>query len=810
MNRWICIHGHFYQPPRENPWLEEIEIQDSAYPYHDWNERITAECYEPNAFSRILDDEKRIVDIVNNYSQMSFNFGPTLLSWLENKAPAVYQAILEADKRSRDKFSGHGSALAQIYNHVIMPLADRRDKWTQVLWGLNDFQSRFGRDPEGMWLPETAVDMETMEIMAEQGIKFVILAPHQASAVRHKDEEEWNEIHNTGIDPSKPYRCLLPSGKAMAVFFYDGPIAHDVAFGKLLENGEAFAGRLLRSFPENNAESNPLVHIATDGETFGHHNRFGDMALSYCLHHLENKDLARITIYAEYLEKYPPEDEVKIREYSSWSCIHGVERWRSDCGCSSGMHPGWTQEWRAPLRQALDELRDRMRVLFEKEIKLYSSGDPWEVRNRYVEVVLDRDRRAVEKFLSTQVKRELHQEDMVKILKLLEMQRNAMLMYTSCGWFFDDISGIETVQVMQYAARALQLAQDLSGEDYETGFVKNLEKAPSNVPGFGNGAWIYEKNVKPAVLDLSRVGAHYAISSLFEEYPEKVRINCYSAEKETYHQEEAGKQKVAVGRVKLRSEILWEEERLGFAVLHFGDHNVMGGVRPYRGEKEFNEMMHAIRENFRRSDITSVINSMDDYFAGHNYSLWHLFRDEKRKVMERILESSMESIEGNFRQIYEHQYPIIQAMKEMKIPLPKALAAPVEIILNHDFKEILGRKNPDMAKLKKLAEKFQRFSFSLDKAGLNLLAKQRLSRLMKDIMSSPQKTKLLKTAEDLFLLFNQMEIQPDLWESQNIYFVLTREHFAEMAKKAELGNQKAREWVSCFRRIGAFLGVKSP
>lgn len=809
MKRWICIHGHFYQPPRENPWLEDIEIQDSAYPYHDWNERIAAECYEPNAFSRILDDEKRIVDIVNNYSQMSFNFGPTLLSWLENKAPGVYQAVLEADKRSRDKFSGHGSALAQAYNHMIMPLAGSRDKRTQIIWGLRDFQSRFGREPEGMWLPETAVDTETLEIMAEQGIKFVILAPHQAAAVRKSGEAEWEEIQNSGIDPGKPYRCPLPSGKSMAVFFYDGPIAHDVAFGGLLKNGETFASRLLQAFPENDSEQNHIVHIATDGETFGHHNRFGDMALSYCLHHLEEKDLARITIYAEYLEQNPPELEVKIQENSSWSCAHGVERWRSNCGCNSGMHPDWTQEWRAPLRKALDELRDRMRDLFEKEMKPHT-GDPWEVRDRYIEVVLNRSKANVENFISSLGRPELYQEDKVKILKLLEMQRNAMLMYTSCGWFFDDISGIETVQVIQYAARALQLAQEVSGEDYQTGFVINLEKAPSNVPELAHGARIYEKHVQPAVLDLFRVGAHYAISSLFEDYPEKLRINCYSAEQEMYHLDEAGKQKLAVGRAKLQSEIVWEEERIGFAVLHFGDHNVMGGVRRYRGEKEFSEMMISVRENFRRSNITGVINSMDDFFADHNYSLWHLFRDEKRKVMERILEFGLKEIEGNFRQIYEYQYPTVQAMKEMKIPLPKALAAPMEIVLNHDFKEMLGRKNPDMKKLKKLAGEFQRFSFSPDKAVLSLLAKRRLGQFMSAVLDSPRDIELLKTTEDLFLLLNQMEIRPDLWESQNIYFMLTRKHFPEMEKKAGLGDQYAREWVACFRRIGTFLGVKSP
>ncbi len=798
MNRWICIHGHFYQPPRENPWLEEIEIQDSAYPYHDWNERIAAECYGPNAFSRILDEEKRIVNIINNYSRISFNFGPTLLSWMEEKDPAVYRAVLEADQTSQERFSGHGSALAQAYNHMIMPLANSRDKRTQVIWGLQDFEHRFGRDPEGMWLPETAADTETLEVMAEMGLKFVILAPHQADS-------------KSPVNPQKPYRCPLPSGKSIAVFFYDGPTSHEVAFGGLLKNGEAFANRLLKAFPEDKEGQNHLVHLATDGETFGHHNRFGEMALSYCLHHLESRNPARITVYGEYLEQNPPEEEVAVLENSSWSCSHGVERWRSNCGCSSGKNPGWNQEWRALLREALDKLRDRMASLYEKEMGAFVK-DPWQVRDRYIDVILDRSENRVRDFLSSHAdhsKREIRPEDRVRMLKLLEMQRNAMLMYTSCGWFFDDISGIETVQVIQYAARALQMAQDISGQDYESEFTQGLRKASSNVPSSGNGARVYEKFVKPAVLDLLRVGAHYAISSLFEDYGEKTRIHCYSAQRESYSLDEAGKQKLAVGRARLRSDIVWEEDRIGFVVLRFGDHNVVGGVRTYKGEKEFNEMMESVREQFRRSNITGVISRMDEYFKDHNYSLWHLFRDKKREVMNRILEDTLKDIEGNFQRIYERHYPTIQAMKEMKIPLPRTLAAPVEFILSKNFYDQLSQENLDLEKLRNLADEFKRWSFTPDKASLSLLARQRLTQAMKKVLESPQDVGLLKTVEDLFLLLDKLAIEPDLWESQNIYFQLTKGHFPNMQQKAGQGNQRAKEWVACFRKIGPYLGVKS-
>src|SRR4051812_11179720 len=279
-SRHICIHGHFYQPPRENPWLEAVETQDSASPYHDWNERITAECYGPNASARILDENDRILKIVNNYASISFNFGPTLLSWLESRSPDTYAAIIDADRISRARFSGHGSALAQAYNHIILPLANARDKRTQVRWGLCDFEWRFGRKPEGMWLPETAVDVDSLEALAAEGIAFTILEPHQAKRVRKIGEKAWSE---TGMDPTMPYRCTLPSGRTIAIFFYDGPISRAVAFENLLARGENLAHRVIGAFADTRKHAQ-VVNIATDGETYGHHHRYGDMALAYALH----------------------------------------------------------------------------------------------------------------------------------------------------------------------------------------------------------------------------------------------------------------------------------------------------------------------------------------------------------------------------------------------------------------------------------------------------------------------------------------------------------------------------------------------
>ena len=503
VKKYICIHGHFYQPSRENPWLEEVELQDSAYPYHDWNQRITEECYSTNAAFLIRDAKKKIVRRVNNYTKISFDFGPTLLSWLQRFAPRTYASILKADKESRKYFSGHGSALAQCYNHIIMPLANSSDKMTQVIWGIKDFEYRFKRRPEGMWLPETAVDLETLELLVKEGIKFTILAPHQAKAVKKIKEGQWQKIEGTKINSRLPYLCRLPSGKTLAIFFYDSVISNEVSFGNLLQNGENFAKRLSSAFA-NNEPCPQLVHIATDGETFGHHHRFGNMALSYCLKKFEEDNLVKNTIYGEYLVNFPPAHEVTILENTSWSCSHGIERWRSDCGCNSGKNPGWKQLWRVYLREAMDWLRDELSRIYEREMSSFVA-DPWSLRNDYIEVVLHRTTGNIERFLTRHVKRELSANKKADIIKLLEMQRQAMLMQTSCGWFFDDISGIEGIQIMLHAARAMQFAKQFSKICLEEKYIVFLKKAKSNNTLIRNGAKVYSRFVKPSIFDTGKV-----------------------------------------------------------------------------------------------------------------------------------------------------------------------------------------------------------------------------------------------------------------------------------------------------------------
>jgi alpha-amylase/alpha-mannosidase (GH57 family) len=589
MERYVCIHGHFYQPPRENAWLEFVEQQDSAYPFHDWNERITAECYAPNGMSRILNGNNDVEQIVNNYARISFNFGPTLLAWMAEKEPEAYRTVQAADKESQNYFGGHGSAIAQSYNHTILPLSNTRDKYTQVYWGLRDFQFRFGREPEGMWLPETAVDLETLEILVRLGIRYTILSPYQARRARRLKGRAWKDVSGGRVDPSVPYEVHLPSGNRITVFFYDGPISRAIAFENLLASGETLASRLMSAFSDQGRSWPQLVHVATDGETYGHHQKHGDMALAYALNYIQTKNLAQLTNYGEYLEKHPPIFEAEICENSAWSCSHGLERWNSNCGCNSGGHQGWDQNWRFPLRQALDWLRDVIAPRYEQKSSILLR-DPWQARNDYIDVILNREPQRRDSFLRSHATHDLTDNEKTLAFKLLEMQRHAMLMYTSCGWFFDELSGIETTQVIQYAGRTLQLYEDIFGESLEPMFLDRLELAKSNIPENKDGRVVYEKLVKPSVVNWRKIAAHYALRSLFEPHPEHERLYCYSVDLSDLTMSDMGRTKLAVGRAKIISEITLESEVLSFGAIYMGEHTMNAGVGVYEREEAYSAL----------------------------------------------------------------------------------------------------------------------------------------------------------------------------------------------------------------------------
>jgi alpha-amylase/alpha-mannosidase (GH57 family) len=486
LDKRICIHGHFYQPPRENPFNGEIAVDPTASPYANWNQRITAECYAPNLRARILDGPgDRFID---NYEWISYDFGPTLLEWLSRHEGETYRAIVASDARSAEHFGGHGSAMAHAYNHLIMPLANTRDKVTQVRWGVADFVSRFGRSPEGMWLPETAVDIETLAALAAEGIAFTVLAPHQVAAV--ETEKGWIDVADQGgIDTRVPYRVDLPDGGSIAVFFYNGSLSQEIAFDGRLEDGRALAHALTRGL---DGKGPALSHVATDGETFGHHHRFGEMALAAAIDEIGEGGSATLTNYAQFLADHPPTTAARVVDRSSWSCAHGVDRWRSDCGCSTGLNPGWDQGWRRPLRDAFDWLRDAVMPDFDTVGgNLFS--DPWQARDDYVEVVLGGD---PETFLNRHLVEGIDGDGRELALGLLEVQREAMLMYTSCGWFFDDVSGQESVLVMRHGGKVIDLMRRLLDRDLEPQFLALVDGAKSNREGL-DGRRLYETEVAP-------------------------------------------------------------------------------------------------------------------------------------------------------------------------------------------------------------------------------------------------------------------------------------------------------------------------
>ncbi len=806
MERYICIHGHFYQPPRENPWLEDIEVQDSAYPFHDWNERITAQCYAPNTVSRLLDGENRIVDLPNNYAKISFNFGPTLLAWMRFKTPETYAAIQAADRISQNNFSGHGSALAQAYNHLIMPLANRRDKYTQVLWGMRDFEFHFGRAPEGMWLPETAVDLETLDLMAEQGLRFTILAPHQARQVRPIGQENWVEVGNGSIDPTMAYQINLPSGRKIAVFFYDGPISAGVAFEGLLKRGEDLAQRLAGAFSEER-QWPQLVHIATDGETYGHHQRFGDMALTYALHYIEENKLAKLTNYGEYLEKYPPTHEVEIIENTSWSCAHGVERWRRDCGCNSGGHPGWNQAWRTPLREALDWLRDTLAPLFEEKAGKFLK-DPWAARNDYIQVLLDRDPKNVDDFLNRQASRELSGEGKVAVLTLMGLQRSAMLMYTSCGWFFDELSGLETVQVIHYAGRALRLMENLDGKGLEADFLERLEQAKSNLAEYENGRLIYENLVKPGMLDLEKVGAHYAVSSLFATYPKQAKIYCYAVDQEDYQFSEVGVAKLAMGRVRITSEITREAVTLNFGALHFGEQNLCTGIQKSKSLESYRATVRDVSDGFATGEFPETMHRLDRHFGACSYSLRSLFRDEQRRVLNHIMEASLEGTRFVYRKGYEHHLPFMRFLIDLGIPLPEPLPCTAQFVLNFNLRQAFELEEIDPEAIQTLLVEAQSLKVNLDNVSLEYTLRGTLKRLAAGFRETPGDFTVLRQLAAAVSIAKTMPFEVILWKIQNVYYEMVHTVLPEWRWKAEHGEAEAKDWLAIFLALGRDLSVK--
>jgi hypothetical protein len=766
-DKWVCIHGHFYQPPRENPWLEAIEPQPSAHPYRDWNERITAECYRPNTAARVVDGHGSIIQIVDNYQRMSFNFGPTLMSWLEEHAPDVHAAVVDADRDSRERFSGHGSAMAQAYNHMIMPLASPRDRLTQVRWGIADFKRRFKRTPEGMWLPECAVDTATLEALAVEGILFTVLAPHQAKAWRPAGGE-WR---TTPIDPGRAYKCKLPSGRSIDLFFYDGQTAQAVAFERLLSDGHQIIARMTGR-PRAEGEEPTLCHIATDGETYGHHHRYGDMALAWALSQVEQGwNGTRLTNYAEFRVKVPATWEVKIHDNSSWSCAHGISRWREDCGCNSGGRPGWNQKWRRPLRDALDWLRDQAAAALDSVGGMLFK-DPWAARDAYIDVLLNDDA-ARDRFLALHASHALSPEERVRALSLMEMARHAMLMFTSCGWFFDELSGIETVQCMQYAARVAELIESVGGDAVEPELVDRLSVAMSNIPDEGNGRQVWQRRVRPAKIDSSKVASHIAVRALVD--PDQARtfdVHGFRCELVDRVERRSGRARMVAANIIVRSALTEAATPLCFAGLYLGEQHVTGGVRPTPAPTEWAAIVEELTSALKTGDVFAAQRVIDHHFPGAQLSLGALLPGRRERVLSAVLGEPIRTAEEQLGDSYDEHAPLIRWLVAHELPVPDLLHTVAEVALR---RRVLANLNSDAASFQQLRQHLAEAAevkVSLDTPEIALAASDALRRLIDRLAAGsdgpagldPLALEVVSRAAEVAA---RMKSSPDLWFAQN-------------------------------------------
>ncbi|MBW4630920.1 MAG: DUF3536 domain-containing protein [Iphinoe sp. HA4291-MV1] len=872
---YVTVHGHFYQPPRENPYLDAIERQPGAAPFHDWNERIHYECYRPNAFARVLNDGGELVKIVNNYEYLSFNIGPTLMSWLERHDVEVYQQILEADAKSCDRLNGHGNAIAQVYNHIIMPLANERDKYTQIRWGKQDFRSRFGRDPEGMWLAETAVDYATLKALVDEGIRFIVLAPSQAQRCRllpTKDNPnpQWHEVGGSQIDPTRPYRCFLkqtkeleeqevgeeitsssPSSPYIDIFFYDGPISRDMGFSDVLFSSSHLAGRI-GSAVRGDHRPAQLISVATDGETFGHHKGGTEKTLAYAF----TKEFPRwgwtVTNFAHYLSLNTPTWEVELKPVTAWSCAHGVDRWQDDCGCGGG--GTWHQKWRRPLRDALNWLRDQLILVYEEHGKHFFV-DPWQARDEYIQVIRDRSSENVSRFLSRHQKsHKFTSSEQVDALRLLEMQRHALLMFTSCGWFFEELSRPEGTQILRYAARALELAGDVAGAQLEKGFLKHLKQSVSNVDLFKHGGEVYRQLVLTAQVSFKQVAAQYAITSLFanhkpvenatslnalnlrtrvaplhaassqngngsskHSHPHQKRVYCYTVNELDYQLQRMGSLTLAVGNLNLVSEITWEREHLVFAVLHLGGWDFHCCIQPFEGRLAYTQLKEKLFGALQQASAAHTIQVMIQLFGEESFSLRNLFAEERHRLMHLLSQETLSRLDQLYTQAYRDNYGVLMAFHRDEVPAPQELQVAAEIALGYRCMIILRSLEQDIAEplsswnhiveLEAIATEAKHLHCHLNIPEGKQMLEQLILRSLWQLLHEPNGIDAdLQRLERLIDVANQLNLDISLERSQELYSSCLHSQIVPLfiAKTA-----KGQDTAQCYQllKLGQKLAV---
>ena len=806
-NRYLCIHGHFYQPPRENPWIDAIEYQASATPYHDWNERVTRECYGPNTCARVHGDGGRIIKLLNNYEYMSFNFGPTLLFWLEKAHPWIYSHILAADRASQTRYEGHGNALAQVFNHIIMPLARRRDKSTQIRWGLADFQMRFGRKAEGMWLAETAVDMETLDLMAQEGVKFTILSPTQAQSVRPLSGEpgkyDWQDVSGGRIDATRPYRVWLDKKglRFIDVFFYDGSLSRAVAYEKILASGEDFLTRINQSLGPNQYKPQ-LVSIATDGESYGHHFKFGDLALAWIFDHLEKTSHIKLTNYSLFLEHFPPKDEVLLFENSSWSCAHGIERWRADCGCSVSRTPGWNQAWRTPLRDGLDWLSNELCDIFEGQAGRLVK-DPWKCRDEYIHVFADPTNQRRGNFLKRHAIHGLEKEEEIELFQLVESQRMSCYMFTSCGWFFDDISGLEATQVLKYACRAIELVRPWRKKGLEQGLMDFLCQAKSNDPAFGDGGRIYQTIVKPSRIGPSRVTAHCVLAALAGvSSPE----NCIFSEmvRPVLQRDlEIPGLHAILGASIVKNKTGRKFKRNYLALRRGMELTCMVG------ETDFSLDREKISDELRQVLTDEAQEKIDEVFSmylpqARQYRFKDLIPDTQKCIIEglardvyRHIKDCIIEYNGLLKEfmlfVEKHENPVPEILEDiLRLFISDRLAG--STVSSHEQKTLSWE---DLNRNLKQAE---HIGLNLNKPGLKKGAQDFIRHQMTRMVSSPDKI-IVENMIEFLNMAEALHLELDLWECQNIFYDL----YQKQKNEKPVGTEQSSPLKALGQRLGFLL-----
>jgi alpha-amylase/alpha-mannosidase (GH57 family) len=776
MTTALVIHGHFYQPPRENPWTELVEREPGASPFHDWNERIHAECYRPNGFSRIGDSSGRVERVVNNYARLSFNFGPTLLNWLERLHPETYQRILEADRESAAQRGGHGNALAQGYNHSILPLCNERDRRTQIRWGLADFRRRYGREAESLWLPETACDDATLEALIEGGLRYVILSPFQAGSVRAAGSDEWLTVADGEVDTSVPYKFAHRdgSGRFIAVFFYDGRVARGIAFEGLLASSQGLVAACARAARGGAA----IVNVATDGESYGHHFRWGDRCIAYALEVEAERQGLRVTNYGEFLDTYEPEHEVRLKsgpdgEGTAWSCSHGLGRWTRDCGCNANAPEGWNQRWRTPLRAAFDLLRDDLAPKFEEAAGAFL-GDPWLARDEYVELLGPGRAVRREEFFHRHAARPLSDDERVRALTLLEAQRAAMTMYTSCGWFFNDISGLETVQTLRYAGRVVETMEALGLAPPLDAFLETLSDAESNLRDAQTGADIYLRAVERSRVTPQRVAAHVAICNLIEhegQVPECGSAG-YNYRKLDFRKQRHGRVTLETVRLALEEEATGRRHEFALAAMHFGEVDYYCALRPFEGEREFGEAAERLWSNLRAASLPVLLRVAQTEFGPEEFGLEALLPQGQghlsRSVFGRLVTRFMEQYE----QLYEENRRVIERLQEIGFHPPRELRLAAELTVGLRLeRELRGQRagEGDFSAAARIARDAARFGYRIDRTSVTRVFEETVTEAARLVVARPD-AENVRSARALIALGRELGLEANLERGQEILY----------------------------------------